>query len=265
MSGYEVLVTVVATAIGLGGWLWRVVRLVRARRLRPGNGAAALGVVVACCAALVFFLLRTGASEDVQNAPEYLFMYVALGLAWIWAAESLFSLFGISARDDVIERRNGAALIAVCGALVGVTLCYAGGNIGDGPGWWVVMFAAGLATIAPAVVWSLYELLTGGSEAITIDRDRAAGARLAGLLVACGLLFGRGVAGDWVSAALTLSDFVVVLPVAAGLLALAWIVERTARPTVERPRAPLASHGLVVALVYVGIAATYVARMGWPS
>ena len=36
-----------------------------------------------------------------------------------------------------------AAVPAVVGALVGVTFCYAGGNIGDGPGWWVVVFSAG--------------------------------------------------------------------------------------------------------------------------
>jgi hypothetical protein len=64
-----------------------------------------------------------------------------------------------------------------------------------------------------------------------VDRDRAAGIRLGAWLVACGLILGRGVAGDWVSASGTVLDLMRALPGIVGILLLAVIVELLARPT----------------------------------
>ena len=119
-------------------------RLLTVQRRRVG--ASPIAIALAACVVLVFGILKTGASYDVVDAPRYLFMYVVLGLAWSRVSEMAFAYVGLSARDDVIERGNSAAVPAVTGGLVAVTLCYAGGNIGDGPGWWVVVFSAGLAT-----------------------------------------------------------------------------------------------------------------------
>ena len=41
--------------------------------------------------------------------------------------------------------------------MLGVTLCYAGGNIGNGPGWWVVVFSAGLSTVALFAAWMVLD------------------------------------------------------------------------------------------------------------
>ena len=48
---------------------------------------------------------------------------------------------------------NAAAAMATAGATIGVTLSYAGGNIGDGPGWWVVVFSAAIATAGLFACW----------------------------------------------------------------------------------------------------------------
>lgn len=183
MSDDETVVTILATVLGIGGWIWRALGLARASRLHPGVGFSVLMSAVAACAVLIFAVLTAAASADVRMAPNYLFMYMALGLAWIWLAEKMFAALGVGARDDAIERRNGAAAAALAGALVGVALCYAGGNIGDGPGWWVVVFSAGLSTLGLFAAWAIHEGLTGISEAVTIDRDPAAGVRLAAFLV----------------------------------------------------------------------------------
>jgi hypothetical protein len=265
MSRDEVFVTIAATVLGPGAWLRWAFRLAGARRLQPGPGLTALGGTVLACAGVIFLVLRTVASEDVRSDPSYLFMYVVLGLAWLRLCERCVAFWGISARDDAIERRNVAAVAAIAGALAGVTLAYAGGNIGNGPGWWVVVFSAALATGGLALTWGVHERLTASSEAVVIDRDPAAGLRLGAFLTACGLLFGRGVAGDWESASATVVDCFVVVPAAIALLALSWILERTARRSPEQRPVSLALFGVGAGLLYLGLAAAFVLWLGWPS
>jgi hypothetical protein len=171
---------------------------------------------------------------------------------------------GISVRDDVIERRNRAALPATVGGLVGVTLCYAGGNIGNGPGWWVVVFSAALATLTLGAAWLVHERLTAANDAVTIDRDPSAGVRTGAFLAACGLLLGRAVAGDWVNAVATVRDYSRFLPAVAALVILGTVIERLARPTPERPHAPMSVFGIGVAILYLGVAAAYLAMFEWP-
>src|SRR3989337_1582139 len=120
-------------------------------------------------------------------------MYLVLGLAWLRIAEWFFGFAGLSVRDDIVERRNGAAVPAVVGAMAGVTFCYAGANVGDGPGWGGVAFSAGLATGALFAAWLAFGVLGHGIDAVTIDRDTAAGVRLGAFLAACGFVLGRAV------------------------------------------------------------------------
>jgi uncharacterized membrane protein YjfL (UPF0719 family) len=119
----------------------------------------------------------------------------------------IFPLLGVSARDDVVERRNTAASYAVGGALLGVTMCFAGANVGSGPGPEVVFFCAILSTAAFFFLWFVLESIAHPSEAITVDRDEEAAVRLAGFLVATGILLGGAVAGNWESPSGTLQDF----------------------------------------------------------
>jgi hypothetical protein len=263
MSPDEGFVTVASTFAGpiLWGVWWFRVR--EAGRPRAPAFATFLSLTVVVLASFLLTVLTQAASEDVRTAPQYLFMYMVLGLAWLKVAEAGFAYVGVSARDDAIERGNGAAAGAVAGAMAGVTLCYAGGNIGNGPGWWVVVFSGGLATATLLAAWLTLDRLTGVNDVVTIDRDRAAGVRLGAFLTACGLLLGRGVAGDWLSADATVSDFARFLPAVAVLLLMAVVIEGVARPTPRRPVTPLAGPGIGVAICYVGFAAGYVRYFGW--
>jgi hypothetical protein len=263
VSDDELFVTIIACFLGPVQW---VISLIRWRRLpRAGAALGTLAVTLAICTAILLSVLTTLAADDVVTSWEYIFMYAVLGLAWIRVAEWFFGLAGLSLRDDALERRNSAAAIAAAGALPGVTLCYAGANIGDGPGWWVVVFSAALATAGFFACWLLLGRFTVVNDAVAIDRDPAAGIRLGAWLLACGLVLGRAVAGDWESAAQTIHDAAIALPPLAVLTVIAVPVERVARPTAARPRAPVVLMGLLPAVVYLAIACAAVARLGWPE
>jgi hypothetical protein len=191
-------------------------------------------------------------------------MYLALGAAWVGLATWPLPMVGLSPRDDVVERGNPAAGPPSAAAVLALTLCFAGGNVGDGPGWWVVLVSAAIATLGLFVAWLALEALSGVSDTVTIERDTAAGLRLAGFLTACGLVLGRAVAGDWVSAGATVADAVPIAAPLAGLIAVAAVLERAARPTPERPGPPVATLGVGPALLYIGGAAAYVAWLGLP-
>jgi hypothetical protein len=265
MSGDEVFVTIAAAVVGPALWIQWLVRMSRVSPLaRRTAGVGIIAGSIVACAAFIFGVLKTGASVDVVDSPVYLFMYVVLGLAWLRVAAMAFALAGLSARDDVVERRNAAAVPAIVGALAGVTFCYAGGNVGDGPGWWVVLFSAGLATVILFGAWLALGHAGNGADALTIDRDPASGVRLGAFLAACGVVLGRSVAGDWYSAAQTVVDAATALPPVLAILAAAVATERLARPTPQRPRAPFFLLGVVPALVYLAIAGATVAAMEWP-
>ena len=147
MSGDEVIVTLASLVVGsaagrCGSTARRRSRPCAEARLRSSLLASTLGLL----GLLIFAFLRFCAADDVREAPEYLFMYFVIGLAWMRVAAMVFPLAGLHPHDDIIERRNAAAVPAWIGAMTGVALCYSGANVGNGPGWWVVVFSAGLAT-----------------------------------------------------------------------------------------------------------------------
>jgi uncharacterized membrane protein YjfL (UPF0719 family) len=263
MSGDEIVTLIVSAITALvswGAWYIAPARVQRVGRRPPAWRLLRLTPLVA--AALLWVVLRSAASFDVRDDSRYLIFYLLLGAAWIGIWMRALAVTGISTRDDVVERSNGSAALAIAGALLGMTLAFAGGNIGDGPGWWVVVFSAALATLAFFAAWILLELLSGVSEIVTVDRDPAAGLRLGGFLIGCGLILGRSVAGDWVTAEATVRDFVAAAWPVIVLVAVAVIVERAARPTRESPRPPLLIYGFIPALLYVGAAAYQLMRLG---
>lgn len=181
--------------------------LVLSPRLRFG-----LFLVPLLCLLLLLVVLLTLAAKDVRRDPAYLALYLLLGSAWFGVAARLFAFLGISAADDVLERNNPAAFLTISGALLGTTASFAGANIGNGPGVEVVLFSALLSTLIFLAGWLAVERLTSLSEAITVDRNLAAGIRLAGFLVPLGLLSGWSVAGDWSNYLATLRDAFTSLP-----------------------------------------------------
>jgi hypothetical protein len=265
MSGDELVVSAIAVGAAAIAWLRWYRLLFSVPRLGPSRrGRAWLGVSPLLSALILVAVLTTIAAHDVVDDLRYILMYLALGAAWVGLTVWSLPFAGMSPRDDVVERGNAAAAPPCAAAVIALTLCFAGGNVGDGPGWWVVVFAAAIATLGLFAVWLVLDVLAALSDAVTIERDAAAGLRLAGFLVACGLVLGRGVAGDWVSVGATIRDVLRSAAPLTGLIPVAAVLERAARPTPERPEPPVGTLGVVPALAYVAGAAAYVVWLGFP-
>ena len=120
---------------------------------------------------VIVFTLRFLASFDVVNDYVYILFYILLGYTWVFLGiRWIFRFFDISWIDDVLNMNNRAALITVSGAFLGLVMIYSGANIGDGPGWWCVVFAGGLGLVS----WFLLRLVNSFTEVferITVDRD----------------------------------------------------------------------------------------------
>lgn len=260
MSEDEFIV-LIATVV-LGAWLWAPwARLCLApadfgRRLPPRQLAV---VAPAIAGAFLLIVLRGYASHDVRDSATYLFFYTAMGACWLGATTRLTGLLGLSLRDDWLERRNPAAALAGTGFLLGATAAFAGGNIGDGPGWWVVVFCALLSTLALGVAWWIYARLSDAMDRITVERDTGAGLRLAGFLFAVGVVTGRSVAGNWKDLPSTVSDFVdLAWPVLPYAILAGLIESRIVRST--RPAAGSVNLGLLAA--HVATAAAFLIWAG---
>src|SRR5688572_31741585 len=154
-EGFVVIVSLLVWA--LTWFLWYAGLRAGSSLRRERAPARVLAVMPLVAMAVLFVILRRWASFDVRDSSEYLFQYVMLGAAWLGVALRFAPWLGLSARDDAAERGNPAAAVALAGAMLGLTLCYAGGNVGDGPGWWVVVFSSGLATAVFFVSWAVCE------------------------------------------------------------------------------------------------------------
>lgn len=215
MSDDEILVLFTSIFIAAWGWYKWYTALGffnSLNRKRPGLFRLSILPLMACGG--IYYVLKTMASYDVREDTGYLWFYIIFGAAWIVAGRGIFFyLFDISWRDDAVERRNPAAVSAISGGIIGLAAFYAGANIGDGPGWWCVLFAGGLA----AVVWfgllMILEKICEISEKITVERDLPTGIRTGYYLIASGIICGRGAAGDWSSALQTVVEFKDAWPV----------------------------------------------------
>ena len=165
-----------------------------------------------CSLALNFIVLLTLAARDVRRDPLYIGFYLIVAAGWIGAMTLAFPYLGLSSRDDVLERANPAALMALFGAVIGAACSFAGANVGDGPGVEAVALSALLSSSVFFASWFAVERLLSASEAITVDRNIAFAARFAGFLRALGLLAGWSVAGNWESFEGALRDLVFSLP-----------------------------------------------------
>jgi uncharacterized membrane protein YjfL (UPF0719 family) len=263
MSGDEIFALLLGGGLALWTWMGWYLSTASVSRLGARSpGKTLMSWWPVACAAALFAVLKTSASFDVRDDVAYLTLYMVIGAGWVGVILKLLPITGISPRDDILERGNGAAVPAVAGALLGFTLCFAGGNIGDGPGWTVVIYSASIATFTLAVSWLAFDRLTRVSDTITIERDAAAGVRLGGLLVGAALILGRAVAGDWVSGVATWRDFVVHGWPALLLFIVAVPFERGLLPTQDHPSRSVAAAGAAPALLYLAAAIAYVVYLG---
>ncbi|MEW6198123.1 MAG: hypothetical protein AB1601_05600 [Planctomycetota bacterium] len=263
MAESEKLVLIVSLAAAVIGWGTWIVGLVRPTRLgRPRHARGPLALAAGLSLVLLCLVLTTFSAADVRTAPQYLLFYEVMGAAWVGLGLWLTAWMGVSTRDDAVERGNRAATWTLAGATLGLMLCFAGANIGDGPGWWVVVFCAGLATAGWYVAWLIVELGGGASELITVERDVASGLRLAGFLIGVGLVCGRAAAGDWISADAALSDFAeIAWPVAPAALAEVALC-RLLPPAPQPSAAHVLAVGVIPALLYVLVAGAYISVRG---
>jgi len=157
---------------------------------------------------IIYYTLRNLASFDVVNDTLFIIFYIFFGFTWIYLFNKLIFLFyDISWIDDIITNGNYAALSAYVGALLGITLIYAGANIGDGPGFWCVMVAGGIGAILWFILALLINKFTGIIERIVISRDLGSGIRFGGFLLSTGIILARGSGGDWFNFWQTIIDF----------------------------------------------------------
>ena len=199
------------------------------------------------CLAIILIVLVTVSSRDVRHDPNYLVLYELLACTWLGASLILFSFLGISWRDDIVEHRNHGALWAIHGALPGVAACFAGSNIGNGPGPHAVIFCAILSTLTFIATWLLLDIAAAHwVDAITVDRNSASGLRFGSILFSAGLAYGSAVTGDWISASATLQDFLLRFWPIIPALCLSLLVER------RLPRAPAAVYpGLTILCIWL--------------
>jgi hypothetical protein len=146
---------------------------------------------------------------------------------------------------------------------IGATLATAGANIGQGPTVATTLGPMFLAVGGLMTLWATFSVITGSVTAIAVERDLPSGLRTAALLVALGLILGRSVAGDWVSAESTLCDYLWqgVAP-AATLLGVAAIIEFLERPTKRRLVTSVVRSGVSAAALYLGFAAAWLWHLG---
>lgn len=244
--------TLLAVAVGLP-WYTRLLR----RALVPLKALLGtrllLGVLPVVLLSALAVTLTMGAAREVQRNGEYLFLFTAVGASWLVGLSWAVGWLGIHMGDDALERNNLAAAIAVSGALTGGMLVYAGANLGEGDTIWTTIGPALLATISILGLWAAHQMLSGATDAITLDRDLASGIRFAGMTLGTGLVIGRAAAGDYLSALATVHDLWAQGWPAVPIAALGVFIQRKLRPTKARPKPNAATLGLLPALVYLAL------------
>jgi hypothetical protein len=159
---------------------------------------------------------------------------------------------GLSARDDVAEGRNRPAGWAIGGAILALTLAY-GSAAGATRGTQMERQAplvGSLSIFAVLILWGLLEKLAHVAEAITVERDAGAAARLAAFLPALGLLVGRGL-----PTFLTRPDAMPSLAALGGpiiLLLAGIVIERRPRSVAKPGGRPTAGDALIALSYLVG-------------
>ena len=167
-----------------------------------------LGCLPFVAFAIMLYTLIVLASFDVVDSTIYIIFYIFLGYAWLYLGVSfIFRFFDLSWIEDVVNLNNKAALPAFAGGFMGLTFIYAGANIGDGPGWWCVIFAGGLGLTAWLLLGAGICRADDMSERITVERDLGCGIRFGAYLLGSGIILGRASGGDWTSFYMTIVEF----------------------------------------------------------
>ncbi len=263
----EWLFFVIAGVVGIYlGVRWYVALNRRTSLSRPLRNNLFLGLVPPAALLVLLITLQLGADPVyVAGHLDYTLLFLARGALWIFVAVRLLPLVGLSFEDDVVDRSNPAAAIAVSGAILGTMLAYAGSNIGNGPTIWTTLVPALVATITLFGLWSLIGLLSSISDVITIDRDRAAAIRLAIFLICCGAILGRAMAGDFSDWTETFATFVLLGWPSILLVLFVVVVNWISKPTPQRPEPSRFVYGVIPASILVVMTLIYLLMTGLPE
>lgn len=192
---------------------------------RPGSAPIRLTLWLLPIALLLLLqiVLSRWADPLVIANRFYDLLFLLGGGAWLSGTVFLMPWFGVDVRTDALEQGNAASAIAACGALTGTMMCYIGSNIGQGDSIATTFIPAIGATGLFALLWMLVTSMTPIAVKIAIERQTAAGVRLAIYLTIIGLVFGRACAGNWISLENTIHDLF-VMSWSAALATIAFIV-----------------------------------------
>ena len=202
--------------------------------------------------AIILVTIFNLADPTVVQYPVFIFMYLFLGLTWnSLGLYMLFFALDISWRDDGVYHGNPAALWSIAGSFLALTFIYSGANIGEGPGWWCVIFAGAIGMIAFFGLLSMLNKRTDFGERITIDRDLSCGIRMGALMIAMGMILGRASAGNWTSFSMTVYEFLIGWPVLI-LLGIALVIETNFKKQYRLSHSKIGiNRSIIIGIVYV--------------
>jgi hypothetical protein len=162
LDGDELLALLISLAIAVVGAVRWYASLFRVTSFAsPARHRLALGVFPLLCIALIHEVLACCAAREVRQDATYQWLFLIGEAAWLALAAIGLLASDIHPRDDAIETRNPAAVVAMCGTWLGATLCYAGGNIGEGPTIWTTFAPAAAATLVLFLSLLFLQLSTG--------------------------------------------------------------------------------------------------------
>jgi uncharacterized membrane protein YjfL (UPF0719 family) len=195
-SGDEWFFFLAAAVVSLVG-IFRKLAPITSASFRGTKSPAALLLASPILGLIVTYaVLQTWSDTDVRGHLDYILLFIVGAAAWMITSLSMMAFLGFSARDDVAERGNLAAAVAIGGAVLAVGFIYAFSNVGSGPTIWTTIAPAFVASLALGAVCLVIELVGRTvADNITIDRDVASGFRLAGALVGSALILGRAAGG----------------------------------------------------------------------
>lgn len=250
MDGFEFLIfifTTFYTILCISSWYRR---LIDSRHPKNTTARFVLALLPIITFFIVLYTLRELASFDVVDDSIYILLYILIGYTLVFFGLKLvFCFFDLSWIDDALNNNNKAALFAITGAFLGLVVIYSGANIGDGPGWWCVIFAGGLGLISWILLGVLINKYTQVFERITVERDMYCGIRFGLYLLASGIILGRASAGDWTSFFMTVVEFLVGWPV----LLLALLVVLIERAYINKAKMRENVNNYLYSSIYCGI------------
>ena len=238
--------------MGIALVLWKLILLPSVPFSRSKSRTAIYLLFMYACMCALYFAIAKWSSPSVRGDDGALSHSLMFAILIVAFSQYALAFAGVSIHDDVAERNNLSAAFSAAGFTLGVTCCVAGANIGDGPGFEVVLFCAALSVTTLLLFWVFIAQASGVVEEITIERDLGTGIRCGGWLAGSGAVLGACVAGDWISLAATMRDFLrFAWPVAVFAFLFASFERRIYRRSTAR-RPSMTSSALIAAAMVVG-------------